>query len=705
MIFNKIVKYKTILLASAFCLLLILIPDQAHSFVFDLAKASLKGLAEWTGPFAGTFIFSFLFFVFGYLFLWMATSLLQGIIMITPTALTVTGEGAAAFVRAGWGLSAGIVNLLLIIAFIVIAFAVIMGSEKIQLKKALPKLIVVALLVNFTLLFVGAGIDMSNFLFNTIATQFMTAEGEGGNIFFNALSPLFELSLGRITATLVAFSTITYSLAVPYVSTLVHIGWIVTAPFVLIPSVLQFIFQGVIMWSLSLVFLIYFVVFLSRIFIIQVLAILAPLAFFCLIFDDTKKWWDKWLKALIEWLFVGVIFIFLMYIALAMAPLVWTLDVPFQDVIPDMISWFTGTGDLLSYLVLLVYFIVVIVIVKSFIPAAANAVISQARAAVKTVIPFAKAAGAGSQKYFFNRLRKDVKDEDKNNPKPPRSSRGWFRETEERMVRRALNLGGTTGDRQVTKLTEAEVKKLEEKFSNDFKSFAEWLKHSQPFKSNIEMAAILQYLSKGGEKGLSSLPSQKLDEYIRAVSQWGDSKTIAGVIAHMPKLADPNSEEAEKDPKRKKTAEDINIVMEDDIKKAIENIASREIKFENSSGNLVGIQELEDATARMAAVYDIAARKLKASDVKSISDETLKDEKYIRAIIRNGALPLLQAIGEEKGIETVIGIEKVIGNMKIKELKELEKNNPTLFNQMRKIPGGQAMFSGFYKKIEDADQI
>lgn len=694
---NKILKYKTALLTLVFSLFFVLIPDQAHGFVFDLAQTQLAALSERTGPFAAFFIYTFLFFIIGYLALLIATSLLQGIITITPTALTVTGGDAAEFVRAGWNLSAGIVNLLLIIAFIVIAFAVILGSEKIQFKKALPMLIVVALLVNFTLLFVGIGIDVSNFLFNTVATQFMVADGENGNIFFNALKPLFDFSLEQAGAVMYYIGISTVALLVPYANVLVQVGWAVGA-LLSLSSVLQFIFYGAIMWSLSAIFLVYFVVFLARIFIIQILAIFAPLAFFCLIFDNTKKWWSKWLNALVEWLFVGVIFIFLMYIALALAPMVWSLAAPFQDMFPDMLNWFTG--DIVSYLVLLIYFVVVIGIAKSFVPAAANAIISQASGVAKAATPWAGALKKGGARYYRNKVKRS---EERMKQEPPKNTR--FDRIARRgskfqswAVRGAHNLGGTDLDREIEKNEEEKVSNLEKQWGTSYEAFAKW--QSMPgIKTDTDKAAELKFLSKGGEKALKLMPKKKLNEYIGTASKRGDSKTVTGVITHMPNLADTNSEEAQNDPEIMKTAEAINKVMKEDIDKAIEKMRSKGIKLKNSAGEVVDIGQLneqEPARAKMAAINDIAAQKLKTEDVKNLSDKTLENTDFIEAIIRNKTLSLIQAMGEEKGGETIKRIDDVMKEMGTEEMKRI---NPTLLNQIKKTPGGQAMFSGFYEEI------
>ncbi len=731
---NMMIKYKALLTTLVFSFLLILIPDRAHGFVFDLAQTQLAALSERTGPFAAFFIFTFLFFVVGYLALLIATSLLQGIIMISPTALTVTGDGAAEFVRAGWNLSAGIVNLILVIAFIVIAFAVILGSEKIQFKKALPMLIIVALLVNFTLLFVGAGIDISNFLFNTIAIQFMAEGAGGGNILLKAITPLFTFSTTQITMVMIYIGVSTVALLVPYVNVAIQVAWAVAALSTL-SSIIQFIFYGAIMWSLSAIFFLYFVVFLARIFIIQVLAIFAPLAFFCLIFDNTKKWWSKWLNALVEWLFVGVIFIFLMYIALALAPMVWSLAAPFQDIFPDYLRWFTG--DAISHIVLLIYFIVIIGIAKSFVPAAANALISQVSGVVKTATPWAGAIAKGAGKRVRNQeLERKERIKDIPDPKGRFARIGHRLSTGKYMsefVRRAHNIAGTSVEQERIKDVKEKADLFKKKHGEDYGDLVDAF-NVQTIKTPTDKMAALQYLSEGGGEALAKLKPGQIGDFIELSSKRGDSKTVKNAVKHVPNYGDVATrmkelEEAKISGDEEKiisatgnleSAKKIQKAMMSDVKKADDKVKEALEKLE---GELGGIQtELEEAKnknkpdeeirkikerisekekeigqAAAPVIYKISAQSLKTQDVESLSKETVKNEIFLKAIVETRNIDFMKSIGDRKdGAEVTKKLNEIVNKMDVEGLK---KANITLYNQIRKSPAGQVIFSDMHDRI------
>jgi len=737
---DKIIKYKVSLLVLIFSLFLLFIPDQVHGLVLDLAKKQIEALSGLFGFTVTIVIGSFIIYLIGYFYLWIMTALLQGIIIATPTALTVIGDSSVAgLVRQGWELSAGIVNLILIIAFIVIAFAVILGSEKIQLKKAFPRLIMVALLVNFTLLFVGIGIDVSNFLFNTIAEQFM-AGGKGGNILFNAILPLFDWGaeqILRMTAFIVAKVA---AMLVPYASTIVQVAFVGGTSFIY-SIVFQFIFYGVIMWVLAGIFFVFYVIFLARIFIIQILAMLAPLAFFCLIFDDTKKWWTKWLETLLQWLLVGVIFIFLMYFALAFAPLVQSLGAQFE--LPLIIQWFTG--DVVSHIVLLIYFLVVIGVAKKFVPAAVNVLISQAHVLARTAIPFAGALATGTGQYVRNaELKKagkakeggDAKEGGAVGNKPQAHNfLSW-------VVRRGYNMAGTSVEQENKKDIESTVKTLKEKHGDSYKDFIENLRLS-PLKTEISNIATLQYLSEGGAKGLGELDSETLYKLIESAGRAGHSKTVINAVRNIADRFDvPDREEKlveakekvkeanpllEKDAldsvfnkneevikaqknldTAKKAAEIIEEVMMSDINKTDPNINALEQKLEDAKKawkeaddnrddvlketSKKSIKEIEKdiQKAKTAAIYKISVRSLKPADIENLSSDTLKSEGFLRAIVENRNMKFIQSILDRNDAPEVIkDLIKTISNMDIDEFKKL---NLTLYKQIKKNIAGQGIF-------------
>ncbi len=749
---NKRIKLSAIT-TFIFTVAFFLIPQQAHGFVLDLAQTQLSALSERTGPVAAVFFSAFLFFSLGYILLYLAASLLQGIIAITPVVLSVTAGGASDFVRIGWSFTAGIVNLIMIIAFIVIAFAVILGSEKIQLKKALPRLIVVALFVNFTLLFVGVGIDASNFLFNTVANQFLAETAGGGNVFFDSLTPLFELSQGQILATTLYLTGSAMGLLIPYVNVLMQVAWVVGIPW-LFSTVVQFIVYGAIMWGMASLFLLYFFVFVIRIFIIQVLAVLAPLAFFCLIFDETKKYWDQWLSHLVQWLFVGVIFIFLMYFGLAMAPIVMTMADPFANLFfpgatPDDLGWFAREFmSILGYIILLAYFTVIIFIAKKFVPAAAGAVISQATGAVKSMTPWVGAIGKGAATRLRNKeLERSEKIKERESKGEDAGLGSRLRtgamKAQSWAVRRGHNVTGTSVKQGIKKDVESKVEAMKKRHGDDYKDFAQYFDLIKETKTITDKMAALQYLEPGGAKAINNLKPEDVADYLELASKRGDSKTVKNIVRHIPNHADTDkySEELKliKERIKKENPDASGEVLEDllerdkeggAIKKKLaiatkmqgammSDIEKEDPEIEKLKGRMKIAQaslstavtketrekigkEIENMASEInkattMAMNKIAVKSLKVKDIENLAPDTVNNRSFLRAVAENKSMNFIQPLGERpdggKVMEELMNV--IIKDIGIKNLKD----NKMLYNQIKNSPAAQAILSDIHEEI------
>lgn len=92
--------------------------------------------------------------------IWSATSKIGG---YSLTRITDTATAKAnPFIKAGLDVTMPLANMIFILAFVTIAIATILGLEAYGIKKLLPVLIIMALLVNFAPLFVGIIVDAAN---------------------------------------------------------------------------------------------------------------------------------------------------------------------------------------------------------------------------------------------------------------------------------------------------------------------------------------------------------------------------------------------------------------------------------------------------------------------------------------------------------------------------------------------------------------
>ncbi len=195
-------------------------------------------------------------------------------------------------VQYGWTVVRDFVNLFFILVLVIIGIATALRLREYEVKKTLPRLILVILLINFTPLLCGLLIDASNILMNF----FFTAGAAGMSKMIN-----FVQASGNILAN--SAKSLLFN------------------PLNLINGVFLFQMLFVIMFNFiaSFVLLLFSGLFLMRHVALWILIILSPLAFFCYILPSTRSIWNKWWNQFIQWCFVGVGGAFFLYLAQVIA--------------------------------------------------------------------------------------------------------------------------------------------------------------------------------------------------------------------------------------------------------------------------------------------------------------------------------------------------------------------------------------------------
>jgi len=283
---------------------LFVVPQITHAFVLDLANVQLDALDFIDNTILKWIVFLALLAIESITLLIVSANLLDW-----SSALPVGLDNG--IVNAGWHFTSGLANLAFILIFIVIALSYILRLETYGMKKALPRLIIIALLVNFSLLFVKMVSDIGWIAQGSFRSVFF----EGGGFAMAAIESLKASSfnlIGVIVGIPVAYMLIAL---VPYlnVAALITIAGLVLATGggaltgVISQTVLVILFNFI----LGLIFLIFAALFLIRIAVIWLLAIIAPLAFMAYILPNTQKYFNDWLKALIQWTLLGIVVFFL----------------------------------------------------------------------------------------------------------------------------------------------------------------------------------------------------------------------------------------------------------------------------------------------------------------------------------------------------------------------------------------------------------
>lgn len=193
-------------------------------------------------------------------------------------------------VKSGWTITRDIVNMFFILGLVVIAFATILRIETYGIKALLPKLIIIALLINFSYLTCGIIIDITQ-----IITEYFLAQIKTNDVGLAVLDSLNAVDAIRGSE-----------------GATVAIG---TQDTVLV-TILTTAFATAVVALCGIILLIGAVLLFIRIGALWVLIILAPFAWFFSVFPTLKaqssKWWNEFLK----YAFFAPIYVFFIYLAI-----------------------------------------------------------------------------------------------------------------------------------------------------------------------------------------------------------------------------------------------------------------------------------------------------------------------------------------------------------------------------------------------------
>lgn len=316
-----------------------------------------------------------------------------------PINLGITTENP--LVTSGWQFTSGLVNTFFILIFIIIALAYILRIETFGAKKALPRLIIVAVLLNFSLVFIGIGVDISQLTLKAITGAL------GSDLPLLAMTPITNSIQNLISGYLGIMGAYTVGALIPYVN--------VAGAFAIIATIVNPAFLGtfsmtilliILSFALGSIFLLYATLFIIRVGMIWMLAILSPLAFASWILPGTRKHWEEWWKLLINWLFFGIIVVLLgglglkLFAESTVVPEYGPLPIGPQGLFPA----FTY-----NYLFLLIYMgLMLFYSTTKFAPELAGVLISQGKSLMKRGAPMAGTAGRSLKEWV--RRRKGVQE-------------------------------------------------------------------------------------------------------------------------------------------------------------------------------------------------------------------------------------------------------------------------------------------------------
>jgi len=230
--------------------------------------------------------------VFG-LVLWLEAQIIDYI--ISPANFSFTNSP---IVTLGWGITRDLANMFFILILLIIAFATVLKIQSYAIKQLWWKILVAALLINFSLVIAGFIID-----FTQVLTAFFLNQITGGG------------SFGTITTRLASsMQILNFYNPAPPTSVLGGIGQFassaVAATVGIILTLVGLVITVFVFGALAIFLIV-------RILYIWFLLIIAPIVWMLWILPATSKYFSQWWDNFIKWAFFAPIYVFFIYLSLS----------------------------------------------------------------------------------------------------------------------------------------------------------------------------------------------------------------------------------------------------------------------------------------------------------------------------------------------------------------------------------------------------
>ncbi len=281
----------------------LLVPSQAHAFGFGDILKPLKIITEtmyamiFGAPiFLVYLLLSAAVMIFAFLPVFFAGIWLNLVITGHIILLPYTSGGV---VDIGWPIMRDVANLLFIAILLVMAVRTILGSPE-KGVKLLPKLIAIALIINFTKVIAGVVVDVGNIITN----YFLSSITDVGNLFMQLFGPATPgwMVIRDIIALISSLKSPSLGFFLDYIEFLRNNF----TPEALIRAIMGSIMLIIVGLMMAFTLVVYTFVFLLRYIKIWILVIFSPLAFAAMILPETSKYTALWWQKFTHEVFIGV---------------------------------------------------------------------------------------------------------------------------------------------------------------------------------------------------------------------------------------------------------------------------------------------------------------------------------------------------------------------------------------------------------------
>ena len=257
------------------------LPESANADVIDLGKNILTTLAAAPILMSIGVIAVLVTVLFGAI-----NSMIISAIVTLTSYNNFVNESS---IISAWVIIRDLCNMFFILILLVIAFATILRLPSYEWKKILPKLLIMAILINFSRMFCGLIIDVSQIIMLTFVNAW-AGNGSG----FVVITRMTTYFTGVVAGELSKFASADYSVLNIVVGMLVGIMFLIISGIVLLVALAVFLMRVIMLW---------------------IYIVLSPLAFLASAFPAGQKYASQWWSEFIKYIINGPVLAFFIWMA------------------------------------------------------------------------------------------------------------------------------------------------------------------------------------------------------------------------------------------------------------------------------------------------------------------------------------------------------------------------------------------------------
>ena len=239
------------------------------------------------------------------------TQSLIGYILWALNPVTYGGFVKNIAVQGIWSVLRNFMNLALVLILVFIAIATILGIKKYRWQETLWKLVIVALLINFSLIIPGIILDTSHFITYTFLNLARIDDLDITDSMMKGLASEELARAGKYQLPMIDNIIATYDSSTKETS-VEATGWGLGIGKSLIVAILLLLIGIFVVIALVAIFF----TMIFRAFMIIALLCVAPIAFAAWILPDTEKYWKMWWQQFIKWCTYPILFALMLYIGI-----------------------------------------------------------------------------------------------------------------------------------------------------------------------------------------------------------------------------------------------------------------------------------------------------------------------------------------------------------------------------------------------------